>query len=360
MNKINFLKKQLKTGECFLVSSPENRLYLTSFNSSDGFLFITKDDVTLFADSRYIEKAQKEAQGCDSILLLDNQSEQLPQFVSENNIETVFTEEEKLSVASFKFLTQRLQCDVKAERLDKNLSKERRSKSREEKNYIIKAQHIAEEAFGHILTFIKPGVTEKEIALELDYFMIKNGADCPAFETIALSGPNTSMPHGVPGSRRVKEGDFVTMDFGARVRGYNSDMTRTVAVGKVSDEMERVYSVVLKAQLAALSAYKAGKTCKEADGAARDIIKNEGFGEYFGHGTGHGVGIDIHENPTVSSRSRFTLEEGDIVTVEPGIYIPGKFGVRIEDMVYITKDGNENLTNAGKEIDLYNRVHKSN
>ena len=185
--------------------------------------------------------------------------------------------------------------------------------------------------------------------------MIKNGADNPAFDTIAISGKNTSMPHGVPGSRKIENGDFITMDYGTLKDGYRSDMTRTIAVGNVSEKQAEVYNTVLRAQLSCLNTIRAGIPCREADAAARNVIAEAGYGDFFGHGTGHGVGIDIHEAPSVGPRSEETLQAGDVVTDEPGIYIPGEFGVRIEDMVYVTPDGCENLTKCEKSLIVLQR-----
>ncbi len=180
--------------------------------------------------------------------------------------------------------------------------------------------------------------------------MLKNGAEALSFDTIVVSGVNSSMPHGVPSEKIIEDGDFITMDFGAVVDGYHSDMTRTVAVGFVTDEQQKVYDTVLKAQMASLDVIKSGISCIDADRAARDVIVNAGYGDYFGHGTGHGVGVEIHEIPNLSPKSTMTLEIGNIVTVEPGIYLPGKFGVRIEDMVFVTENGCKNLTNAQKSL----------
>ena len=180
--------------------------------------------------------------------------------------------------------------------------------------------------------------------------MLSHGAEALSFETIAISGANTSKPHGVPTEKKIEDGDFVTMDYGAVVNGYHSDMTRTVAVGHVSDEQKKIYDIVLKAQLASLEILRSGLKCSDGDKAARDVITEAGYGEFFRHSTGHGVGIEIHEKPNLSPKSVTTLRTGNIVTVEPGIYIPGKFGVRIEDMALITENGCQNLTNAAKEL----------
>ena len=212
------------------------------------------------------------------------------------------------------------------------------------------AQKFTDDAFTHILGFIKEGRTEKEIALELDYFMLKNGAEALSFDTIALAGKNTSMPHGVPSDYKVKNGDFVLMDFGAVYDGYHSDMTRTVCVGNPSDDMKNIYNIVLSAQSAALKSVCAGITGKNFDFVAREIIEDAGYGEAFGHSLGHGVGMEIHEYPNASVKSDAVLPENAVVTVEPGIYIPQKFGVRIEDMVKITKEGCINFTHSPKNL----------
>ena len=215
---------------------------------------------------------------------------------------------------------------------------------------MIAAQRIAEKGFDHMLCFIKEGKTEKEIQFELDYYMLSNGAEALSFDTIALTGKNTSMPHGVPGDTAVQAGDFVLMDFGAVVNGYHSDMTRTVCVGKPTDEMREVYDIVLKAQLAGLDAVRSGITGSELDGVARKIISDAGYGECFGHSLGHGVGMEIHESPYATPSSSELLESDMIITVEPGIYLPDKFGVRIEDFVVVREDGCFNMTNAPKVL----------
>lgn len=344
------LKNALKPREAFIIISPGNRMYLTGFDSTDGYLIITDKKIIFLTDSRYIEAAKAGAKNCDEILLLKKASDQLPDIIKSFGIGTVYTEADAISVSELKQLRRILGCSVLSSKTDKLLTDLRRQKSTVEKSLIVRSQKIAEAAFDHILGFIKPGVTEKEIRLELEYYMLCNGADALSFETIAISGENTSKPHGVPTDKKVKSGEFITMDYGASVSGYRSDMTRTIALGTVSSKQEEIYSTVLKAQLAALDSIKAGVKCKTADAAARNIINDAGYGEYFGHGTGHGVGIDIHEAPSLSPRSRETLRYGDIVTAEPGIYIPEKFGVRIEDMVFVTENGCENLTECKKEL----------
>ncbi len=351
MAKINKLQKFLKgSHEAILIYSPENRRYFTEFPSSDGYLLVTKSEAIFFTDSRYIEAAQKGA-SCEA-RQVTRVSIEIKDYVREKGILKIYTERERLTVSMADFLkTAFLPCRVTpSKRLEKKIDEIRMVKSPEEVENIKRAQAIAEQAFEHVLTFIKPGVTEKQIALELDFYMLSHGAEALSFETIAVTGAKTSMPHGVPDDTVVKSGDFVTMDFGAVYKGYHSDMTRTVAVGKVSPEQRKIYEIVLSAQQAALVSLKAGVSGKQADAAARDIITNAGYGEYFGHGTGHGVGIEIHEQPNVSMRNDNPLQMGNVVTVEPGIYLPGKFGVRIEDMALITENGYENLTHSPKEL----------
>ena len=337
--------------DCVIISSPENRRYFTGFNSSDGFLVITNDEAIFFTDSRYIEAAQNQVTVCKSVLLR-RVSETIVPYLKEKNIENIYLETERLTVAELNSLKKAFDfCKVEAkEEVDEIINKARVVKTDYEVDCIKKAQKIAEDAFSHILTFIKEGVTEKEIALELDFYMLKNGAEAVSFETIAVSGKNSSMPHGVPTDKKIENGDFITMDFGAVYNGYHSDMTRTVIVGKPTEKQKEVYETVLKAQKSALEVLKNGVTGFDADKVARDIIENAGYKENFGHGTGHGVGIEIHESPNLSPYSKATLETGNVVTVEPGIYIPDEFGVRIEDMALITEDGYINLTSCEKEL----------
>ena len=337
--------------DCVIITSPENRRYFTGFNSSDGFLVITNDEAIFFTDSRYIEAASKEITVCKSVLL-KRVSETIVPYLKGKNIENIYLETERLTVAELNSLKKAFDfCKVEAkEEVDEIINKLRAVKTEKEIEYIKKAQQIAEDAFEHILKFIKIGVTEKEVALELDFYMLSHGAEAVSFETIAVSGKNSSMPHGVPTDKKIENGDFITMDFGAVYNGYHSDMTRTVIIGKPTEKQKEIYETVLNAQKAALAVLKNGVTGFDADKAARDIIDAKGYKEYFGHGTGHGVGIEIHESPNLSPYSKATLETGNIVTVEPGIYIPDEFGVRIEDMALITEDGYINLTSCEKEL----------
>ena len=334
-----------------LIVSPENRLYFTQFPSSDGYLLVSAEKAVFVTDSRYVEAAEKKAVGC-SVVLQTTDSTQLFELFSEMHVTRVAVEASRMNLAQYARICNALEpmAVLADSTLDNLIAGLRSVKQPDEIEKIRAAQAITEQAFSHICAFIKPGKTEREVSLELDFFMLHHGAEALSFETIAVSGENGSMPHGVPGSRKIQAGDFVTMDFGAVVDGYHSDMTRTVAVGQVSDRQKEVYYVVLSAQKALLSALRPGLPCSEADKVARDVIEQAGYGAYFGHAVGHGVGVEIQEFPNLSPRSKSVLTVGNVVTDEPGIYLPGEFGVRIEDMAYITPDGCENLTASPKEL----------
>ncbi len=348
---IDAMKNLLPKGtDGVIIFSEENRKYFTGFSSEDAVLIITKNGAVYLDDGRYIEAAQKEIDVCE-VRLLKNLSEQIPEILKEFSVKKIGVEQSKISLQRFKYLKKILKefSVCSSDKSEKIINGLRAKKSEKELEKIIKAQRISELAFEYILKEIAIGKTEKELALELDYFMLKNGADAPSFDTILISGENTSKPHGVPTDRKIQSGDFITMDFGAEIDGYRSDMTRTVAVGEISDEQKKIYDIVLKAQLAALDEAKIGVKCSAVDKAARDVIEDAGYGENFNHATGHSVGIEIHEAPAFSPRSKAVLKKGNVMTVEPGIYLPEKFGVRIEDMIYID-DTPLNLTRAEKNL----------
>lgn len=337
--------------DCALITSDVNRRYFTGMKSSAGTLLVFSDEAYLIIDSRYYEKASRTVIGC-SVILQDDLYKQINELLADHDAAKLSLEAANVTVAELDRLSERISCDIdSSSELSDTISSIRVLKRGEEIESVIAAQRIAEKGFDHILDYIrKPDVTEKMIQLELDFFMLSNGAEALSFDTIALSGKNTSMPHGVPTDKKVGKGEFVLLDFGAVVNGYHSDMTRTVCLGTPDNEMRKVYDIVLKAQLAGLAAVREGISCKELDSSARNIIENAGYGEYFGHSLGHGVGMDIHEAPTASPRSDEILAADMIVTVEPGIYIPEVFGVRIEDFVVVREDGCFNMTNAPKEL----------
>lgn len=334
-----------------IIFSEENRRYFTEFPSSDGALLVYGGKALFFTDSRYTEAAAK-AIGEEFVIDSTNLYEKFTKIFEENGVKSVAIENHRLTLAEFEELKEKLPSVsfVTTNALAEAIEEIRIVKTEAEIEKIKAAQKIAEDAFSHILTFIKEGMTEKEISLELDFYMLSHGADALSFETIAVAGKNSSMPHGVPGDYRVQKGDFITMDYGAVVDGYHSDMTRTVCLGEPTDKMREVYNTVLEAQLEGLRVLRDGISGVDADKAAREVIEKAGYGKNFGHGLGHGVGVEIHESPRLSPKAPHTLKAGHVVTVEPGIYLPDMFGVRIEDMAVITENGSVNLTSCPKEL----------
>lgn len=352
MSRLDRLSKLIKT-DCALITSDINRRYFTGMKSSAGTVLLFKDKAYLIIDFRYIEKAKNLLAGDPfiEVVLQDKLYEQINALISKHGAETIAVESMTVTVSQLESYKNKLSAEVvSSDDLSDSINTIRMIKTPDETEKMIQAQRIAETGFEHMLEFIHEGVTERELQLELDYFMLNNGAEALSFDTIALSGKNTSLPHGVPGDKKIEKGDFVLFDFGAVVDGYHSDMTRTVCVGQPSEKMKRVYDIVLKAQLAALDAVKAGITGRELDKIARDIISAEGFGEQFGHSLGHGVGVEIHEPPYAAKSYDKPLPENSIVTVEPGIYIENEFGVRIEDFVIVKNDGCVNMTKAPKQL----------
>jgi Xaa-Pro aminopeptidase len=332
-----------------LIMDKINRRYITGFNSSQGMVLITRRNAYFLTDSRYIEAARNTIKGIECVEYKNKET--LKALVDSHGLRHIAVEDESLSCAQYRRLKETLNnAELYTDIIEQLIRRMRLIKTPFEIEKIRQAQQLIDYGFNFILTRIKKGRSERELAIELEFAIRKQGAQAAAFDFIVLSGENTSMPHGVPGDRTIKNGDFLLMDFGAVVDGWCSDMTRTVAIGTCSDEQRNVYQTVLTAQLAALSALRAGLSCADGDAAARNVIKAAGYGEFFGHGTGHGVGLEVHEAPRLSLSATETLCEGSVVTVEPGIYFPGRFSVRIEDMVCITKDGCENLTKSPKEL----------
>ena len=351
MNRVERLASLLPSDvDGAIVSTLTNREYLSSFLASDGFLIVLKDKALFITDSRYIEIARKKVVGAE-VILQTNVYEQIHEICRQNEVKRLLCEQE-LTVAQFNAYKKALP-DVElicSDELSAMIGDLRAVKDQSEIDTMCAAQAITDQAFTEICGFIRPGVTEKQIAAELEYYMRKLGADGVAFETICASGPNGSMPHAVPSDRVVQKGEFVTMDYGAKLDGYCSDMTRTVAVGQVTEEMEKVYNTVLEAHLASMAAVRAGVTGRDMDKIARDIIYKAGYEGCFGHSLGHSVGLDIHERPMFSPRSSEIFKAGDIATIEPGIYLEGRFGVRIENMVLVKENGFENLTASKREL----------
>ena len=350
MTALENLQKSLTT-DAAVILSEHSRRYFTGFAATDGVLFVSRDRAVLLEDFRYIEAARAQAKGCE-VALLERRAEQLRALAAESGVETVAVESAELTVAGLNSLRHDLP-DASfddSDSLSGIITRLRMIKTPREIASIRKAQEITDAAYDHILPMIRPGVTERELSLEIEYFMKKQGASGPSFDLIVVSGEKTSLPHGVPGDRKIQPGEFVTMDTGAVFDGYCSDMTRTVAVGDVTPAMKQVYDTVLQAQLAAEEALHAGAGCREVDKIARDLIDNAGYRGCFGHGLGHSVGLQIHEEPRLSPGCSQKLEANMLMTVEPGVYLEGGFGVRIEDLVVITPDGCDILTRSPKEL----------
>lgn len=344
-NRIERLCDEMSDGQTALVSGKPNIYYYSGFESDDAILFVSKDKRVLVTDSRYSVQAREQSPDFE----IWDISEGMDKIFKKIGSKEYIYEEESLSVSRFKHY-QGCAQDARFSFGTAIMDKPRRIKDESEIKRIREAQRLGDAAFSHILNFIKTGMTEKEVAFELEFFMRRNGASGLSFETIVASGVRSSMPHGVASDKVICRGDFVTMDFGCVLDGYCSDMTRTVVMGECSDRQREIYSVVLTAQKAAVGKVQSGKKCSDIDAVARDIIKNAGYGANFGHSLGHSVGIEIHEKPTLSPNSCDCLTDANTVTVEPGIYIDGFGGVRIEDLVLVNGEKCDNFTNSDKDL----------
>lgn len=340
----------INSGEAVIISNPSNMFYLSGY-TGEGLVVLAQGLKAIVTDFRYTEQAglQAPAFACHVITKDCDHEATSAKILRERQIETVYYEEDYVTVKAGKALEKALSF-ARLSPVDRAPEALRQLKDADELERITQACRITSLAFDYILGEIKPGVSEKEIALKLDYWMLDHGADGIAFSTIVAAGRNGSLPHAIPGAYKIQPGDMVTMDYGAKYRGYCADMTRTVAVGQPSQEMRRVYDTVLKAQEMAQDAVAPGKICAEIDAIARDYIYAQGYEGCFGHGLGHGVGIDIHEEPRFSMTCRELSREGQVMTVEPGVYLPGVGGVRIENSIYLTQEGCRPLTFAPKEL----------
>ena len=333
-----------------LLTSPYSRYYGAEFEISEGVAIVSKKGCRYFTDSRYIESAEAGIKYFEVLPI--NQFtgfiKRINDAIEDFGIKTLGYEEAYLTVAEFMNYEKNL--NAKLVPYNKEISGFRATKEDWELQLMLKAQEITDKAFSEILTRIKPGMTELELQAELIYCLYKNGGTGLAFSPIVVSGPNTSLPHGVAGERVIQEGDFVTLDFGASYKGYCADMTRTVAVGYATEEMRKVYETVLKAQETGIAATRAGVIGRDIDAAARKVITDAGYGEYFGHGYGHSLGLEIHEAPNPNPGNAGPMPAGALCSAEPGIYLPGRFGVRIEDVTLITENGVINITKSPKNL----------
>lgn len=347
---LNFQKALKEAGiPAALVTSGTSHFYLTDFFASAALL-ATPEECWYFTDFRTIEAAEKHFEGSGIHLMRADHGfmEPVAQLISRLSLPSLAAENNTLTVSQYEAWQKALPCPLT--HLDSLIEKLRHVKLPEEVACMIKAQRIVEKSLHELLPLIRPGISEQELVAELIYRFYRNGAEGLAFPVIILSGPNSSLPHGFPGDRKLADGDFVTLDIGVKIGGYCSDMTRTFALGHATDEMKKVYDLVLQAQLAGIAAIEPGMTGHDTDKAARQLIDATEYAGTFGHGLGHSVGLICHDGMRAAEGSRDVFQTGNVITMEPGIYLPGKFGVRIEDMVWLSPDGKKDLTEFPKEL----------
>lgn len=350
MSRLKQLRKGMKQQEIdgLLIESPINRRYVTGFTGTAGAVLITENDAVFMTDFRYTEQAKVQAKEFTIIEHTSAIEEEIAKQIKLLHIEQLGFEEEHTTYTAFKQYESKFDTTlVPVKGLIETL---RLIKTDEELQTLKTAANIADAAFEHILTVIKPGMKEIDVANELEFFMRQHGATSSSFDIIVASGYRSALPHGVASEKEISPGELVTMDFGALYQGYCSDITRTVAVGEISDELKRIYQIVLEAEKIGVTEITAGMTGKQADKLTRDYITEQGYGPNFGHSTGHGIGLEVHENPRLSTNSTDILQENMVVTVEPGIYVPNIGGCRIEDDIIITETGNEVITHSPKEL----------
>ncbi|RSL30975.1 aminopeptidase P family protein [Salibacterium salarium] len=350
MNRLEKLRSMLKEkqADAIFINSPANRYYLSGFTGTAGAVIVTPNNAFFITDFRYIEQAKEQ---CGHFEVLEQTSsvlKTLQKKSEELGWKSLAFEKDHLTYASFEQLKAHTEAElIPVTGLVENI---RLYKNDEELATIQQAVDIADRAFKHITSYIKPGIKEIDVSNELEFFMREQGAVSSSFDIIVASGTRSALPHGVASDKEIQNGDLVTLDFGAYYQGYCSDITRTVAVGEPADELKTIYQTVYEAQIKALEEIKPGMTGIEADAIARDYITEQGYGRSFGHGLGHGLGMEVHEGPRLSPKGEQKLEPGMVVTVEPGIYVPNVGGTRIEDDIVITETGNQKLSQSPKEL----------
>lgn len=350
MEKLTKLRDALEANnlDAILITSPINRRYVTGFTGTAGVAIISKNDARFITDFRYTSQATAQAKEFKVI-----QHKQVIELEIKDQLKALGVKRlgfEKDTVTFSQYEKYKAIFETELVPVSGIVEALRSIKTAEELAIMKKAAKIADDAFEHVLGYIKPGAKEIDISNELEFYMRKLGATSSSFDTIVASGERSALPHGVASDKEIQSGELVTLDFGALYQGYCSDITRTVAVGEINEQLRTIYDTVLEAQLRGVDGIKPGITGKEADAITRDYITEKGYGDYFGHSTGHGVGLEVHETPSLASRSEQKLEPGMVVTIEPGIYVPGVGGCRIEDDLVVTKSGNERLTFAKKEL----------
>ncbi len=350
-HRIEELRKNLAVSslDAALITSKENIRYYSGFTSSDCMYLVTNKHAYLVTDFRYTIQAKAQTMGLCEVVEsgIEEQIDQIRGFLTADGCKRMGFEENGITVAEFRSF-ERLAVELVA--FGTEITRPRLYKSAEEIESLQAAQSIADKSFLEWLGRIGAGMSELEAAAELNYVCAKNGSEAPSFDPIIAAGPNSAMPHAVPGKRKMQTGELVTADFGCMINGYHSDMTRTFAIGTIDEQSREIYEIVKTAQQMALDALKSGIAAKTLDAVARDFIKQKGYGVNFGHGLGHGVGLQIHESPYASFRSEDTLTSGMSITIEPGIYVDGKCGVRIEDCCIVTPEGHLNLAHVTKEL----------
>lgn len=350
MNRINKVREVMSAEnlEGLLVSTPKNIRYLANFTGSAGNIFITQDKAYFITDFRYTEQAKEQAQGFEVIIHKLGIYHEVNEIIKREGLKTVGIEANQMNVSTYSKISE--EFDTLLVQTSGLVEKIREVKDEEEIAIMKKACEITDDAFEHILTFIKPGITERQVANELDRFLKEKGSTGMSFETIIASGVRSSMPHGVASDKVIEDGDVVTLDFGCYYEGYSSDMTRTIAIGSIDPKLKEIYDIVLAAHEAVIKYTKAGMTGKEVDDIARNYISEHGYGENFGHTTGHGLGLDVHEGPAVAGRNNEPLVVNNVITNEPGIYVEGLGGVRIEDDLVVKEDGVISLNRSPKQL----------
>ena len=350
-NRLERLREKLTAENIdgLLITAPENRLYISGFTGTAAIIFITTKDAYLITDFRYSEQAMAQSSLFNIVEQGTTVEKTLADLVKKSGVKKIGLEKDHVTCSQYEFYKENLDF-IQLLLIKSPIEELRMIKDDKEIKCLTKAVQIADAAFAHTLDMLKPNITEWEVALELEFYMRRHGAQKTAFDFIVASGERSSMPHGVASTKKLKLGELVTMDFGCVYEGYHSDITRTVVLGEADDRQRDIYNIVLQAQLAAIEAIKPGIKCCEIDKVARDIIVGRGYGDNFGHGLGHSVGLAIHEKPAFSTKDQTLLEKGMTITVEPGIYLPGWGGVRIEDIVLLTDTGCKILTGADKNL----------
>lgn len=349
-NRIDCLRALLSYEgvDAFLIIRPENRYYLTGFTGSSGAVVINEKEIYLFTDFRYEEQAREQSPHCQLVIIKESMMEAIACLAFKENIHVLGCEGDFITLQQFNALQNKLN-NRRVIPLQGIVERLRAIKDEFEISMIASSVALTDQAFNYVLPFVREGVSEKSLGLEIEFFIKKNGAEDIAFPLIVASGTRSSMPHGTASDKKLMAGDLVIIDFGSRLESYHSDLTRTVVIGDMYPRQEMIYNIVLEAQLAGIKAVRAGIPAFEVDKAARDVIENYGYGQYFGHSTGHGLGLQIHENPRLSSKDDTELKPGMTVTIEPGIYLPGWGGVRIEDTVVVKEKGYQVLSATAKD-----------